>query len=65
MTNFNEFFGGKSEKPKSKYDLMERIEGSRPCFKCNKDTDGYYFDASAFTMYWICSDGHENSMTVN
>ena len=44
---------------------MQKFEGTKPCNKCEKDSDVYYWDAVTFTMSWTCPDGHENSFKVN
>ena len=44
---------------------LERFGGKKPCAKCDKDTEEYFWDAMSLTMSWECPDGHKNSFKVN
>jgi len=43
---------------------LEKFSGPKPCAKCEKDSDTYYWDALTTTISWECPDGHKNSFTV-
>lgn len=44
---------------------LEKFGGIKPCGKCDKDAQEYFWDASTLTMSWECPDGHKNSFKVN
>ena len=44
---------------------LERFGGKKPCAKCDKDAEEYFWDAMSLTMSWECPDGHKNSFKVN
>lgn len=61
MPNLNEFFKPKeTDKP---YDL-EKLDGFRPCSKCDEDVKGAFWDPIELVMSWRCSSGHENTIRV-
>ena len=62
MPNINEFFNNSKKIFPSE---LERINGSKPCDKCEKDSKEYFWDALSLTMSWECPDGHKNSFKVN
>ena len=61
MPNLDEFF----KKEIIMGPEMEKFEGVKPCSKCEKNSNVYYWDVTTFTMSWTCPDGHENSYKVN
>jgi hypothetical protein len=61
MPNINEFLG----KPEKLFKPeLERIGGPKPCSKCEKDSEEYFWDALNMQMLWECPDGHKNSYSV-
>lgn len=44
---------------------LEKFGGKKPCAKCDKDAEEYFWDATSLTMSWECPDGHKNSFKVN
>jgi hypothetical protein len=61
MPNINEFLG----KPEKLFKPeLEKMGGTKPCSKCDKDVDEFFWDASNMTMLWECPDGHKNSVQV-
>ena len=44
---------------------LERFGGKKPCAKCDKDAEEYFWDATSLVMSWECPDGHKNSFKVN
>ena len=61
VPNLNEFF----EKEKIMSPELERFGGKKPCAKCDKDAEEYFWDASTLTMTWNCPDGHDNIYRLN
>ena len=64
MPNINEFLSAPKPEVMLKAEL-EKIEGIKPCSKCNKDADFAYWDAATLELSWTCPDGHENKFKVN
>lgn len=62
MPNLNEFFNKKEVVYKAE---LEKIDGMKPCSKCDKDSQEAFWDASTLTMTWTCPDGHKNEYKVN
>lgn len=63
MPDLNEFIG---PKPTQKsISNLEKIVGSKPCFKCDLDANEYYWNPVDFIMTWTCSAGHINNVKVN
>ena len=61
MPNINEFLG----KPEKVFkNELERRGGAKPCSKCDKDSEGYFWDSISMTISWECPDGHKNSYVV-
>lgn len=61
MPNLNEFIN----KPEKIARIeLEKFEGVKPCSKCEKDSDAYYWDAINMIVSWECPDGHKNSFMV-
>ena len=44
---------------------LERFGGKKPCAKCDKDAEEYFWDAATLTMTWNCPDGHDNIYRLN
>jgi len=63
MPNINEFIGPKPTK--SNIEHLEKVIGSKPCFKCDLDASEYFWDKENFIMTWTCSSGHTNNLKVN
>jgi len=63
MPNINEFIGAKPTDDQNR--SLEKIIGSKPCFKCDLNVNEYFWDPSKYTMTWICENGHSNSVSVN
>lgn len=61
MPNINDFF----KKEKLSNSELEKFKGMKPCNKCNKDADFYYWDPIEFIISWTCPDGHNNQYKVN
>ena len=61
MPDLNEFFHKEEIKPVE----LEKFGGKKPCAKCDKDAEEYFWDAMLLTMSWECPDGHKNSFKVN
>ena len=61
MPNINEFLN----KPEKLFTPeLEKIGGVKPCAKCDKDAEEYFWNASTMTISWECPDGHKNSHVV-
>lgn len=65
MPDLNEFLNKKEVKSKQVPSTWEKLDGIRPCAKCEKDVDGGLWNPDTLTMKWTCSNGHENSFQVN
>lgn len=63
MPNINEFI---NKNPEVVYKAeLQKIDGKKPCSKCEEDVEHYYWDSGKLTMSWTCSKGHENTFTVS
>lgn len=62
MPDLNEFLGKKSEPIHS---TLEKLDGIRPCSKCEEDVDGGLWDPENLIMTWKCSKGHQNEYRIN
>ena len=61
MPNINEFLN----KPEKLFaPELEKIGGVKPCAKCDKDAEEYFWNASTMTISWECPNGHKNSHVV-
>ena len=60
MPNLNEFINKDEEKPG-----LDKIDESRPCSQCSKDSSFYYWNPQTLEMTWSCPDGHNNSYRIN
>lgn len=63
MPNLNEFIGPKPELI-HKVEL-EKLGGSKPCSKCEADSEETFWDPTTLTMSWKCINGHSNTFSVN
>lgn len=63
MPDINEFIGPKPTQ--ENISNLEKVVGSKPCFKCELDVKEYYWDPIKFIMTWTCGNGHENNVSVN
>lgn len=63
MPNINEFVGPKPT-PEQNSNL-EKLMGIKPCSKCDKDSDEYFWDSVNFIVSWTCPEGHSNSYKVS
>lgn len=63
MPNLNEFIGPKPEKIYRAE--LEKLGGSKPCAKCESDSNEVFWDPINLIMSWKCSNGHSNSLKVN
>lgn len=61
MPNLDEFF----KKEKLLSPELEKFGGKKPCAKCDKDAEEYFWDSASLTMSWECPDGHKNLFKVN
>lgn len=65
MPDINEFLNQKQiEQTILKNDRIEKIEGERPCLKCDLKVNLYYFNQEDLEMFWTCPEGHENRYRV-
>jgi len=65
MPDLNEFLNKQKEQFKPDHSTLEKLDGIRPCSKCNLDVDGGLWDSRNLLMTWKCSNGHENSLQLN
>ena len=63
MPDLSEFLN-KQEVVEQVHSTLEKLNGIRPCGKCEKDVDGGLWDPINLLMTWKCSSGHENSFQV-
>jgi hypothetical protein len=61
MPNLNEFLN-KPEVPTN--NTLEPIQGIKPCFKCEKNSEESFWDPDLMTLSWQCPDGHANEVKV-
>jgi len=61
VPNLDEFF----KKEEIRAPELDKFGGKKPCAKCDKDSEEYFWDAMSLTMSWECPDGHKNSFKVN
>jgi hypothetical protein len=61
MPNINEFFN-KPERLDQKD--LERIDGIRPCSKCDKNAKEGFWDPHSMQLSWTCPDGHHTIHTI-
>ena len=63
MPNINEFIGPKPTQ--EQLSNLEKVIGTKPCAKCDLDSNFYYWDSVNFIMTWQCPDGHDNTIRIN
>lgn len=63
MPNLNEFIGPKPEKLQKAE--LEKIGGTKPCAKCELDTEEVFWDPINLIMSWTCSNNHSNTFRIN
>jgi hypothetical protein len=61
MPNINEFL---NEPEKIFAPELEKMGGVKPCSKCDKNAEEYFWDAVNMIILWECPDGHKNSYSV-
>lgn len=62
MPNINEFF----HKPEIIHKAeLEKINGIKPCAKCDKNAQEAFWDPTTLILSWECPDGHANQFKVN
>ena len=44
---------------------LEKINGIKPCSRCEKDSDHSYWNPNTLELTWTCPDGHDNKFKVN
>ena len=64
MPDLNEFLNKHKEQFKPDHSTLEKLDGVRPCSKCDLDVDGGLWDPRNLLMTWKCSNGHENSLQL-
>ena len=65
MPNINDFLKKEKEKVNQVHSTLEKVDGIRPCAKCEEDVDGGLWDPNSLTMTWTCANGHPNYFKVN
>jgi hypothetical protein len=63
VPNINEFLGAMPAK--DNIENLQKIMGTKPCSKCDLDSEEYYWDPVNFIMTWTCKSGHLNTVKVN
>jgi hypothetical protein len=63
MPNINEFIGPKPQEVTK--EGLEKIIGNKPCSKCDKNSNEYFWDPANFVISWTCPDNHNNYVKVN
>jgi hypothetical protein len=63
MPNLDEFLN-KKKIVEQVHSTLEKLDGIRPCGKCDEDVDGGLWDPVLLIMKWKCSQGHENVFQV-
>jgi hypothetical protein len=61
MPNINEFL---SQPERIFSPELEKMGGMKPCNKCEKNAEEYFWDAANMIVSWECPDGHKNSYSV-
>lgn len=64
MPNLDEFLHKNDNSEVEYNNQLEKIEGVRPCSKCDLNVDGAVWDSQNLLLTWKCSAGHENSIQV-
>ena len=63
MPNIKDFINNK-EVVEQVHSTLEKLDGIRPCAKCEEDVDGGLWDPENLVMSWTCSKGHNTSYRV-
>lgn len=64
MPNLNEFLN--KDNSRSLDDpFEEKIDGTRPCSKCDLDVDGGIWNPEKLLLTWVCKNNHHNSYQIN
>jgi hypothetical protein len=64
MPNLNEFLN--KDNSRSLDDpFEEKIDGIRPCSKCDLDVDGGIWNPEKLLLTWVCKNNHHNSYQIN
>ena len=63
MPNINEFVG--PIPTPEQHSNLEKLAGIKPCAKCDKDSEEYFWDPTNFIVSWTCPEGHANSYKVS
>lgn len=62
MPDINEFF---KKEPDIRIPVnAQKIEGSKPCSQCDKNTTEAWWDPDQMLLFWTCPDGHRNEHRV-
>ena len=61
MPNINEFL---NQPERILSPELEKMGGMKPCGKCDKNAEEYFWDVTNTTISWECPDGHKNSYSV-
>jgi hypothetical protein len=64
MPNINEFINKKNAEVLHAPEL-ERVDGIKPCSKCESNAEYAMWDPRDMILSWKCSDGHDNQFKVN
>lgn len=64
MPNIKDFISGEKV-VEQVHSTLEKLDGIRPCAKCEEDVDGGLWDPENLIMSWKCSNGHDNSFKIN
>jgi hypothetical protein len=64
MPNLNEFLNKDSNELKPDHSTLEKLDGVRPCSRCELDVDGGWWDPEKLLLTWKCNNGHDNSVQV-
>lgn len=61
MPNLNEFF----HKPEVLHkESLEKIDGLKPCSKCEQDAEYALWDPQSMILSWTCPSNHANQIKV-
>ena len=63
MPNIKDLIG-KEKEVEQVHSTLEKLDGIKPCAKCEEDVDGGLWDPENLIMSWKCSNGHETSYKV-
>ena len=63
MPNIKDLIG-QEEVVEQVHSTLEKLDGIKPCAKCEEDVDGGLWDPEKLIMSWKCSNEHETSYKV-